>query len=120
MQVYFLSFVERYMLLERLLESDLKAWSVAKNRKPLLLRGARQVGKSSLVEFFANKYFDDLLLINFELDAVYKTCFSDLDPTKICQAITVISQKDIVPGKTLLFLDEIQDCPEAIQSLRYS
>jgi predicted AAA+ superfamily ATPase len=105
--------------LARTLEQYLLKWSSSSSRKPLLLRGARQVGKSFLVETFAAKHFEHVISINFELSPEFKDCFLNLDPTSICAAISVLQPKPITPGKTLLFLDEIQDAPRAIQSLRY-
>jgi predicted AAA+ superfamily ATPase len=106
--------------MKRLLENDLLQWKQNKRRKPLLIRGARQVGKSHLVESFGNKHFNNVIAINFELSPQYKACFnSSLDPEVICNAIRIVSQQPIEAGNTLLFLDEIQDCPEAIQALRY-
>lgn len=107
------------MQLQRHLEEDLNAWRIRENRKPLLIRGARQVGKSFLVEAFGKKYFNNMIVINFELSPEYKKCFSTLQPHEICNMISVVAQQRINPGETLLFLDEIQDCPEAIQALRY-
>lgn len=101
-------------LLKALLE-----WKDSPHRLPLLLRGARQVGKTYLVEYFGNNHFDDFMNINFELEPEYIECFNSFDPKDILQAIEFKSHRKIIPGKTLLFLDEIQDCPKAIQSLRY-
>ena len=106
-------------MLERQLEKALITWQHQQERNPLLLRGARQVGKSYLVESFGKKYFRQVVTINFEFAPEYKKCFQTLKPQDICNAISLISQQNITPGDTLLFLDEIQDCPEAIQALRY-
>lgn len=86
---------------------------------PLILRGARQVGKTYLVEAFAQQYFSDFLAINFESETEYKLCFDSLKPRDILNRIFLNSGKSITPGKTLLFLDEIQECPNAIKALRY-
>ncbi len=94
-------------------------WRTQSSRKPLLIRGARQVGKTFLVEAFGKKYFEHVILINVELMPEFKACFSSLKPQDICNAIKVLQDKPILPGKTLLFFDEIQDCPDAIRSLRY-
>ena len=107
------------LTLKRQLEKDLLRWQKNPERKPLLVRGARQVGKSSLIESFGKQYFENLITINFELSPEYKKCFHTLKPQQICDAIAIISQQRITAGKTLLFFDEIQDCPEAIQALRY-
>ena len=106
-------------MLSRKLLTDLISWKTSKNRKPLMVRGARQVGKSYLIEAFGKLHFKHIITINFEVSPEYKTCFLSLKPNEICDAIKVLSQQPITPGETLLFLDEIQDCPEAIQALRY-
>ncbi len=107
------------MNIVRNLEQNLLHWHSSKTRKPLLVRGARQVGKSFLIETFGRRHFEHCIVINFEIEPEYKKCFQTLDPKHICDAIKVLTQQPIIPGKTLLFFDEIQDCPEAIQSLRY-
>lgn len=106
-------------MIKRYLLEKLISWMKKPARNPLLIRGARQVGKSFLVEAFGRQYFDNFISINFELNPDYKACFASLQPKEICALISAISKQQIVPGKTLLFLDEIQDCPEAIQALRY-
>ena len=106
-------------MIERDLITDLHVWKDSASRKPLLLRGARQVGKSTIVEIFAGQAFEHFLHVNFELQPDYSACFDDLDPAVICRALSILSQQPIVPGQTLLFLDEIQDCPNAIRALRY-
>ena len=93
------------MALMRTLEQFLIDWKCLSSRKPLLLRGARQVGKSFLVEAFGAKYFENLMTINFELSPEFKHCFLSLDPQDICNALSVLQNKPITPGKTLLFLD---------------
>lgn len=107
------------MPLLRTLEQSLIEWKSSPIRKPLLLRGARQVGKSFLVKAFAARNFEHLVTINFELTPEFKACFHSLKPEDICTALKVLQATPIIPGKTLLFLDEIQDCPQAIQALRY-
>ncbi|OGV27280.1 MAG: hypothetical protein A3F18_06640 [Legionellales bacterium RIFCSPHIGHO2_12_FULL_37_14] len=103
----------------RAIEKDLLAWKTEVNRKPLLIRGARQVGKSYIVEKFGKANFELLITINFELEPRFIPCFASLEPDKIIRAISLLTNKDIVPEKCLLFLDEIQQCPKAIMALRY-
>lgn len=105
--------------MKRNLEQDLIRWKSQKTRLPLLIRGARQVGKSYLVESFAKTHFEQFVLINFEQHPEYKECFKTLDPRKIVQALELLTSIPIQPGNTLLFLDEIQECPQAIVALRY-
>jgi len=94
-------------------------WKNSKTRMPLLLRGARQIGKTYIVEAFAKTEFTDYLSINFELNPEYCHCFSELEPRLVLERLSLTSGKTILPGKSLLFLDEIQECPRAIQALRY-
>ncbi|TKG90771.1 DUF4143 domain-containing protein [Puteibacter caeruleilacunae] len=106
--------MERYAL------SDLMKWLKKTRRKPLLLRGARQVGKTWLVEKLANEEFKHFIKIDFEANPQFISFFEkDLDAQRICSEIELVSGISITPGKTLLFLDEIQACPRAIMSLRY-
>jgi predicted AAA+ superfamily ATPase len=86
---------------------------------PLLLRGARQVGKSYIIEKFGKEEFESYVMLNFEQHPEYQQCFESLDPIKIINAIELITDRTIQAGKTLLFLDEIQECPKAIMALRY-
>lgn len=105
--------------IKRDVEQALVEWKDNPMRMPLLLRGARQVGKSFLVEQFALTHFNDYLCINFEESPEYISCFTSMKITEIINQIEVVAEKKIVPQKTLLFLDEIQVCPRAIASLRY-
>jgi predicted AAA+ superfamily ATPase len=108
--------------LSRSIDGDLLQWKDAVKRKPLLLRGARQVGKSSTVRELGGQ-FDFFVEVNFERDDLkynIKTVFEKgFDPKRICDELSVIYGTPIVPGRTLLFLDEIQSCIPAISSLRY-
>lgn len=105
--------------MEREITKHFVDWKDQNDRLPLLVRGARQVGKTTIVEQFGSQYFTDVFKINFELQREYHACFKTLYPKEILQKIYTISGKSIHPGKTLLFLDEIQDCPKAIMALRY-
>jgi predicted AAA+ superfamily ATPase len=104
--------------LERLQEHDLKKWLQGKNRKPLVIRGARQVGKSTLVRNFCQKNKLDLIEINLEKYLYLNEIFQTNDIKLILSNIEDISKKKITK-KSLLFLDEIQANPYAIQALRY-
>jgi len=84
-----------------------------------LLRGARQTGKTYIVVEFGKKEFNELIVLNFERNPEYKEIFTSLDPLEINQRISLFIGKSLKPGKTLLFLDEIQECPQAIMALRY-
>lgn len=86
---------------------------------PLLLRGARQVGKTHLVSTFGQQEFRHFVHINFELNPEHKNCFISLEPESIVTAIEAVTKTKVISGDTLLFLDEIQECPNAINALRY-
>jgi predicted AAA+ superfamily ATPase len=94
-------------------------WRNRKNRKPLIVRGARQVGKTYAIQEFAKLHFENSVSINLEESAEMKSIFRSNNPQQIIQELSVLKKSQIAPGKTLLFLDEIQVCPEAIVSLRY-
>jgi predicted AAA+ superfamily ATPase len=105
--------------MKRLIDRHLQEWADDSDRKSLLLRGARQVGKTYSCRNLA-KGFDEFVEINFEIEPRYIEVFErDLDPKRIVRDIGLLVGKDIVPDKTLLFLDEIQEAPKALKSLRY-
>ena len=105
--------------MKRSIYSTLCEWKTDSGRKPLLLRGARQTGKTYIVIEFGKKEFTDLIVLNFERNPEYRDIFTSLDPSEINQRISLFTGKAPKPGKTLLFLDEIQECPAAIMALRY-
>lgn len=105
--------------IQRKIDVELLEWKDNPMRKPLLLRGARQVGKSSAVRHFG-KEFQFFAEVNFERHKTVKTFFQgDIDIRLIVQKIAIYINVPIEEGKTLLFLDEIQECPEAIMALRF-
>jgi predicted AAA+ superfamily ATPase len=107
------------MYLERTIDKELLIWSATSQRKPLLLRGARQVGKSSVVKNLS-KQFEFFVEINFDENPRYRSVFKDgFDPIEICEQLSILKNTPIIAGKTLLFFDEIQACIPAIASLRY-
>ena len=99
--------------------SALKTWLHQKSRKPLVIRGARQVGKTELVRIFADQEGLDLIEINLERHLELTKLFAGLDIPGILLELEGLTGKKAVPGKSLLFLDEIQAIPEAIAALRY-
>lgn len=103
----------------RNLSKSLEIWKDKEEHLPLLIRGARQVGKTFLIEEFGKTHFEEVCTFNFEQTPSLARCFADLDPKKIINTLRLTTQCKIIPGKTLLFLDEIQECPQAILSLRY-
>ena len=103
----------------RRVDGVLDAWAADDGRRPLLIRGARQVGKSWSVAALAERRFVDFALVNLEQEPRYRRCFDTLKPQEILDRIGVLRGKPVEPGRTLLFLDEIQECPAAIMALRY-
>jgi len=105
--------------LNRDIESELNIWKDEQDRFPLLIRGARQVGKSSLVKQFG-KQFKYYIELNLELNPEFSKVFEvSRDPHRICDELSLIYNTPIEPGKTLLFIDEIQSSLAAISSLRF-
>lgn len=99
--------------------SDLTTWRIDPYRKPLIIRGCRQTGKSWLIDKFGQS-FEHYVAINFEKEKSLAQYFKgDIHVTTLLDKLSVYANQKIIPGKTLLFLDEIQACEEAIQSLRY-
>lgn len=107
--------------MRRKAQESLKNWSTNPKSKPLLVRGARQVGKTYLIEEFGKTYFkENFLQFNFEARPELKKIFSGgLEPNEIIPQLELITDKNIADNKTLIFFDEIQACPEALISLRY-
>jgi predicted AAA+ superfamily ATPase len=107
------------MYLPRNIDAELVAWRKEKEGKPLLIRGARQVGKSTAVRELA-KQFEHFLEVNFEEQKqVHKIFEGDLNPKELCENLSILYNIPIIPGRTLLFFDEIQACIPAISSLRF-
>ncbi len=105
--------------LHRNIESHLNAWKNEQDRFPLLIRGARQVGKTFLVKQFGKK-FQYYIEVNLELNPEISKVFEgNLHPLRICEELSLIYNTPIKPGETLLFIDEIQACLPAISSLRF-
>ena len=105
--------------MERLVYNDLLKWKNSKNRKPLLLEGVRQCGKTYILEEFGKREYDDVAYFTFfEEPAVTEIFEKDLKPERIIKELGIMRGKKIEPGKTLLILDEIQFCNRAIASLK--
>lgn len=105
--------------MDRLIHTHLLEWKLNESRKPLILRGARQVGKTTSVRKLG-ELFEHYVEVNFEkLLSVHSIFSQDLDPHRIIQDLQLLLNVRIEEGKTLLFLDEIQACPRALLALRY-
>lgn len=105
--------------MKRKLLDILTVWKADPLRMPIILRGARQVGKSWLIAEFA-KQFDSFVNINFDKQKKAKTIFEgDIDISTILEKLSLYAQKPIIPGKTLVFFDEAQECENSLVALRY-
>jgi len=105
--------------MQRLAEKQIAGWKTSPRRKPLIIRGARQVGKTWLVENVLAKQFTSFVKVDLEKRRDLHALFSgDLDPHSILPHLELTTGR-IIPGKTLLFFDEIQACPQALMALRY-
>ena len=105
--------------MKRRAENDLGGWLQGKGRKPLVLRGARQVGKTWLVRALAEAHGLDLIEINFEWDPSAKAIFASNDPSKYLSLLELARGREIDPKKSLLFLDEVQAFPDMLAKLRW-
>jgi predicted AAA+ superfamily ATPase len=106
--------------MKRSLFSALCAWKTKKERKPLILQGARQVGKTFLLKAFGEQEYANVAYFNFELSPKLKSLFSgDINPRNIIEFLSIDLSAPIHPGSTLIIFDEIQECPEALNSLKY-
>lgn len=108
------------MRIERDIIQRLKLWKDSPNRKPILLKGARQIGKSWVMETFGHECFEFCVKFDFdrqvELHSLFKTTKS---PERLLKELALHCHQPIIPGKTLIIFDEIQECEEALNSLKY-
>lgn len=106
--------------MRRHITAKLEEWKRSPRRKPLLLRGARQVGKTWALTEFGRASYENLAYFNFDLNAEYRQFFQlTKDPHRIMENLAAASAQPIFPEKTLIVFDEVQACPEAIASLKY-
>ena len=106
--------------MERKIMKELLKWKNDKNRKPLILRGARQVGKTYIIKQFGIENYEGVAYFNFDHDTELYTLFKNTkDPKRILEQLSFIYGKSIMPEKTLIVFDEIQECPDALNSLKY-
>lgn len=106
--------------MERFAMDRLAEWKVSKNRKPLIIGGARQVGKTWLLKEFGRRYFTNTVYINFDRDRSVAALFDGgLEPERIIRGLRVYTGTDIKPEETLIIFDEVQEAPRALASLKY-
>lgn len=108
------------MKIERDIINQFRAWKEAPDRKPILLRGARQIGKTWAMETFGKECFKYCVKFDFDRHPELKSVFQvTKDPQRLVKELTLYSDKPIVAGETLMIFDEIQECEEALNSLKY-
>lgn len=106
--------MQRYAL------KHLISWKNKKNHKPLVIQGARQVGKTWLIQEFGKKYYEQVAYINFDVDVKSREIFDiDYDTERLIMDIGLATKTKINAGNTLIIFDEIQECPRALTSLKY-
>ena len=108
------------MVIKRDILSKLIKWRDSKNRKPLILQGARQVGKTWALRQFGKEYFENVAYFNFDEQTELKQFFEQTkDVNRLLQNLSFVNGKPILPEKTLIIFDEIQECNDALNSLKY-
>ncbi len=99
---------------------DLIKWKSSVDRKPLVLKGARQVGKTWLMKEFGQSCYESYVYFNFDEEDELKSIFeTNKNPHRIIELLSMIVGRKILPGETLILFDEIQECPEALNTLKY-
>lgn len=108
------------MEIKREIIDKLKAWKAHPRRKPLVLQGARQVGKSWVLKKFGQECYEDMVYVNFDTMPVIKEDFKRTkEPRKLLKVLEMMAGRAISPSTTLIIFDEIQECNEALNSLKY-
>ena len=108
------------MHMNRDILKDLLDWKEDKNRKPLIIRGARQGGKTYAIKEFGEKYYHNIAYFNFDKNERLQSIFEDSkNPFEILEKLSFVYGKKITPNDTLVVFDEIQECPNALNSLKY-
>ena len=106
--------------MRRKISDYLVAWKNSEGRMPLVINGARQVGKTFIVERFGREYFENMVYLNMEIEGnLCKYLETELSPLKTLQYLEVANGQEIIAGKTLIFFDEIQACERALTLLKY-
>ena len=111
---------QKQVLMKRKILESLVEWKSNKERMPLILNGARQVGKTYILEEFGNKYFGNVIYLNMEIEnALANFIENELSPRKVIQFIESLKRQEIIPEKTLIFFDEIQASEKTLTLLKY-
>ena len=99
---------------------DLIQWKESEDRKPMVLKGARQVGKTWLMKEFGRNFYENYVYFNFDEEDELKSIFEkNKNPQRIIELLSMVAGEKILPGDTLIIFDEVQECPEALNSLKY-
>lgn len=107
-------------VLKRLIINDLQQWKQSKHRKPLILKGVRQVGKTWILNEFGRQYYDSIAYFNFDEQQELMPFFETTkDVKRILQNLIMVNGSPILPEKTLIIFDEIQECNKALNALKY-
>ncbi len=106
--------------MKRYVMTRLQKWKDSPDRKPLVIRGARQVGKTWIMKEFGKSFYDNFVYCNFDEDNELKSIFTNnKNPHRIIEILSLLNNIKIIPGSTLIIFDEIQECPEALNTLKY-
>ena len=106
--------------MERFITKKLLDWKNSKDRKPLILKGARQVGKTYILKEFGKNNYENVAYFNFDHDdGLAKLFLNTKNPIRIIEQLSLVNGKKINPNTTLIIFDEIQECPDALNSLKY-
>lgn len=106
--------------MKRYVMTRLQKWKDSPDRKPLVIWGARQVGKTWIMKEFGKSFYDNFVYCNFDEDNVLKSIFTNnKNPHRIIEILSLLNNIKIIPGSTLIIFDEIQECPEALNTLKY-
>ena len=106
--------------MKRNIKKELIKWKESKSRKPLILKGARQVGKTYILKEFGKENYENVAYFNFDNDEELANVFTHTkDPKRILEQLALVSEDVIKPENTLIIFDEVQECPNALNSLKY-
>ena len=104
--------------MKRFIYDELKKWKQSETRKPLMMYGARQVGKTYIIKMFGEQEYDSLVYVNcYKNDLAHALFSGNADIDRILVGLSSMSHRTIIPGKTLIFLDEIQEVPPVVSTL---
>ena len=108
-------------MLERKVYQELLQWKNKKEKMCLVVKGARQVGKTFIIDKFAKENYENYIYMNFDENPGYKAIFDgELDVENLIKQISLrVPNANIIPNKTIIFLDEIQNCPNARTALKF-